>query len=318
MTKGKKVNQNAGENTRTANRDNLSERRGNSVGVRAMLIMLRILGVNRTCEYVWFVALFYALFDKTARRQASYYIRHRFPNDGPLRHFYHIWALFTSQGQALVEAAAVSLGKVTIRETGRKEAEELLARPEGLIMLCSHFGQWQGMMRVINLKGRPVHVLVRPDRNVNVDKFMAVKGIEDKINVISTESGMGGLLDVYDALMKGDTVCMMGDRSRENESLAIDFLGEEAHFPVAAFMMSARTGAPVIPVFSHREKRHKQMHVSFLEAIYAPQGAGRGRERLRGSLERYVRELERMTSEHPFEYYLYENIWHKEQADGEE
>ena len=106
--------------------DNLSERRGNTLGVKAMLIMLKILRVNRTCEFVWAVTLFYVLFDHVARRRASYYIRHRFPNDNWLQHWYHIWALFTSQGQALVEAAAARSGQITIEEIGRDKVEEVV------------------------------------------------------------------------------------------------------------------------------------------------------------------------------------------------
>lgn len=294
--------------------DNLCDRRGNTLGVKAMLIMLKILRVNRTCEFVWAVTLFYMLFDHVARRRASYYIRHRFPDDNWLQHWYHIWALFTSQGQALVEAAAVRSGQITTEEIGRDKVEEVVKNPQGMILLCSHFGQWQGMMRVICLTNRPVHILVRPDRNVNVDKFMAAKEIQTKIHVISTESGMGGLLDVYDALMNGDTVCMMGDRCRENDSVELDFLGEKAHFPVAAFLMSARTGSPVIPVFSHRASRHKRMIVHFYEPIYVSGTGGRTRERLLPEVEKYVRTLENMVKQSPFEYYLYENIWNTEEG----
>ena len=294
--------------------DNLSERRGNTLGVKAMLLMLRILRLKRTCEFVWFVTLFYVLFDHVARRRASYYIRHRFPNDNWLQHWYHIWALFTSQGQALIEAVAIRDGQTTIREIGREMVEEVVKNPEGMILLCSHYGQWQGMMRVISLTNRPVHILVRPDRNVNVDKFMAAKEIQTHINVISTESGMGGLLDVYDALMNGDTVCMMGDRCRENESVEVDFLGGKANFPVAAFMMSARTGAPVIPVFSHREDCHATTVVHFYDPIYVNNAKGRTRERLQPAVEQYVKILEDMAMKSPFEYYLYENIWTTEEG----
>ena len=295
--------------------DNLSERRGNTLGVKAMLLMLRILRLKRTCEFVWVITLFYVLFDHVARRRASHYIRHRFPNDNRLQRLYHIWALFTSQGQALVEAVAVRDGQTKIREIGREMVEEVVKRPEGMILLCSHYGQWQGMMRVISLTNRPVHILVRPDRNVNVDKFMAAKEIQMHINVISSESGMGGLLDVYEALMNGDTVCMMGDRCRENESVEVDFLGGKAKFPVAAFLMSVRTGAPVIPVFSHREDCHMTTVVHFYDPIYVDHAKGRTRERLQPAVEQYVKILEDMAMKSPFEYYLYENIWTTEEGE---
>lgn len=291
----------------------LSETRGKKTGVKIMLLMLKIMGVNRACEFCWVISLFYVLFDRTARKCASYYLERRFPACGPFRRFYHTWAMFTSQGQALIEAAASSSGQMTIVRRGYEHMEEALAQPNGVILVCSHFGQWQGMMRTIDIRNRPAHLLIRPDRNANVDKFMAVNDIKEHIHIISSESEMGGILDAYNALLQGDVVCMMGDRCRENESARIPFLGASARFPLAAFLLSSRTGAPVIPIFAYRERRHRQMTICFLDPIL-PAGRRIRREELRPKVELYVAELEKMALEHPYECFIFENIWSKEES----
>lgn len=290
----------------------LSETRGKKAGVKTMLLMLKIMGVNRACEFCWLISLFYVLFDRTARKCASYYLARRFPNCGPFRRFFHTWAMFTSQGQALIEAAASSSGQMQIVKLRYDRMERALAQPHGVILVCSHFGQWQGMMRTIDIRNRPAHLLIRPDRNANVDKFMAVNDIRKHIHVISTESEMGGILDAYNALLQGDVVCMMGDRCRENESVRIPFLGASARFPLAAYLLSARSGAPVIPIFAFREKRHRQMTIHFLEPI-PPADRRTRREDLRPKVEIYVSELEKMAREHPYECFIFENIWSEEE-----
>ena len=88
--------------------ENLSDSRGNALGIRIFLLLLRIMGVNRTCELVWVVTFFYVCFDRKARLAARPYLRHRFPGAGAVRLFFHTWALFTSQGQAIVERAAMT------------------------------------------------------------------------------------------------------------------------------------------------------------------------------------------------------------------
>ena len=296
-----------------AMKQELSETRGKKTGVTIMLLMLKILGVNRTCEFCWFISLFYVLFDRTARKCASYYLSRRFPGSGLFRRFFHTWAMFTSQGQALIEAIASSSGRMQLVKRGYDRMEKELTQPHGVILLCSHFGQWQGMMRAIDIRNRPAHLLIRPDRNTNVDKFMAINDIREHIHIISAESEMGGILDAYNALLQGDVVCMMGDRSRENESARIPFLGASARFPLAAFLLSARSGAPVIPIFAFREKRHRQMTVCFLEPIPPAENRTR-REELRTKAELYVAELEKMAREHPYECFIFENIWNEEES----
>ena len=124
---------------------------------------------------------------------------------------------------------------------------------------------------------------------------------------------MGGILDAYNALLQGDVVCMMGDRCRENESARIPFLGASARFPLAAFLLSSRTGAPVIPIFAYRERRHRQMTICFLDPIL-PAGRRIRREELRPKVELYVAELEKMALEHPYECFIFENIWSEEES----
>jgi len=289
---------------------NLSDSRGNAAGIRFFLILLRITGVNRACEFVWAITLFYALFDRKARRAAEPYLNRMYPEAGAWKRFYHTWALFTSQGQAMLERAAMGMGMLEWEFAGRELSEQLMDRPGGFILLTSHFGAWNAIMGGLNSARKPVKILVTPDRNLNVDKTAILKHVNIPVEIISTASPMGGLLDVTDAIGRGEIVCIMGDRCLEGEGIEMEFLGQKALFPGAAFHLAARTGCPVLPLFAVRVRKHRFFRAEYGPVI-RPEMKGRNRLQLKPYLEIYVRKLEALTRKYPHQNFLFEDIWQK-------
>lgn len=289
---------------------NLSDSRGNALGIRIFLFLLRIMGVNRTCEVVWPVTFFYVCFDRKARLAALPYLKRRFPEAGKIRLFFHTWALFTSQGQAIVERAAMPLKMLTCRSVNQELCERLMDRKEGFIILTSHFGAWNAIMGRLNTARKPVNLLVTPDRNSNIDKTAVLKEVDMPVRIISTEAPMGGLLDVTDAIERGEIVCIMGDRCLEGEGIRTEFLGETALFPSAAFHIASRTGCAVLALFAIREKRHTHFIAEYGPEIH-PEWKGRDRRSLKPYLDSYVKKLEQLCRKYPHQCFLFENIWEK-------
>lgn len=292
----------------TPNRKNLSDSRGNALGIGIFLFFLHMLGVNRTCELVWLISFFYALFDRKARRAASHYLKRRFPGAGRIAMFRHTWALFTNQGQALIETRAMGAGRLAWRFENGGMIRKLIEGEQGFILLSSHFSCWQALIGGLGEFRRPVNLLVTPDANLNVDKFVAAGELHVPVRVISTLEAMGGLVDAADALERGEVVCMMGDRCFEGEGAHVEFLGEEAVFPYAAFYLAARCSCPVLPLFAVRERAHTSFIVHYGNATF-PKLSGRRRSDLTPYVREYVSELENMANLHPYRCFLFENIW---------
>ena len=288
--------------------ENLSDSRGNAFGIRFFLLMLKILGINRTCEFVWVIALFYTCFDRKAREAAKPYLSHRFPGAGRFAMFRHTWALFTSQGQALVESAAMIRKGLQWDFIDEELSERLMDQEKGFLLLTSHFGAWNAIMGGLHVARKPVNILVTPDRNANVDKTLALTGLKNPVRIISTKSAMGGLIEVFDAIERGEIVCMMGDRCLEGEGIEVEFLGGRARFPSAAFYLAARCGCAVLPLFAVRTHRHTRF-----AALYGPEMRpvlkGRKRGALQPYLEIYVRKLEELSRKYPYQCFLFEDIW---------
>lgn len=287
---------------------NLSDSRGNALGIVLLKGMMYFPGLHFTSSFIWVISFFYLLFDRKSRTAAAYYLQHRFPGDGRVKRFYHTWALFTSQGQSLLQAFALKIGKCDFELQHFERYKSVIADgTQGAIFLCSHFGSWQGMMGMINHFDRKIYILARPDRNRNVNKNMAVAGLEDKIGWISTESDMGGLLEAYEVLCSGNLLCIMGDRSMENDGVKVPFLGGEATFPLAAFQLAAQAQVPVFPVFAFRSAGCGRITLDIMEPIL-PGTAGR-RKKCVGELMKYTAVLESMAEKYPYECYIFENIW---------
>ncbi len=291
-----------------AQTENLSDSRGSAFGIRCFLLMLRILGTNRTCEFVWVIALFYTCFDRKARMAARPYLSHRFPGAGPLAMFYHTWALFTSQGQALVENAAMIRKKLRWKFVDEELSERLMDQEKGFILLTSHFGGWNAIMGGLHVARKPVNILVTPDRNLNVDKTLALSGLKNPVRIISTQSDMGGLIEVFDAIERGEIVCIMGDRCLEGEGVELEFLGGKAKFPTAAFYIASRTGCAVLPLFAIRTRRHTEFS-AFYGPELRPELKSRKRTDLIPYLEVYVRKLEDFSRKYPYQCFIFEDLW---------
>ncbi|MFA6292490.1 MAG: hypothetical protein WC637_11945 [Victivallales bacterium] len=291
----------------------LSATRGNSFGIGFFRLLLKLGGLNRACEFVWFIALFYVLFDRKARRSAMPYLRHRFPNAGLFRLWFYAYRLMVSQGQSLLEAAAVNNGiKYSVSSENESELRDLIFKSErGIILMISHFGPWQASMPTILNYGRNVTVVVQRDQNVNVDKMMALKNSGLTINTVYTDDFTGGILDAMYAIERGDMVCIMGDRCREKDGLPIDFLGEPARFPLAGFYLAAKCACPVVPMFVFRNRRHDSLLFHFGKAI-RPEcqvKSSHRRESLCPYIAAYVAELEAASLRFPFQSYIFEDVW---------
>ncbi len=290
--------------------DNLSDTRGNALGIRIFLFLLKWIGINRTCELVWPVALFYALFDRRAAVATAPYIRHRFPDAGRLGRFYHRWAIYVSQGQALIERVAERRGFIRWNAENQELSDRMMAHPDGFLILTSHFGVWHSLMGFLDDSTHPVNIMMKPDRNIHVDKTGRSIGLPVNGNIISTLSPMGGLPEAFEALERRELVCIMGDRCFEDRGIPVRFLGEDALFPTAAFFLAARTRSPILPLFGFRTHRHRTLTASYGPLLH-PEMKGRSRESLRPWIEQYVRRLEELAQRYPHQCFIFEDIWNK-------
>ena len=57
---------------------NLSDSRGNALGIVLLKGMMYFPGLRFTGFFIWVISFFYLLFDRKSRAAAAYYLQHRF------------------------------------------------------------------------------------------------------------------------------------------------------------------------------------------------------------------------------------------------
>lgn len=285
----------------------LSETRGSRKGIEFFRIWYRIWGYKHTVVMIWFITFFYMLFDREAGRRVAPYIRHRFPGANLLARLKHTWFIFAHQGMALLRHEMYDeLGVEYEAVYDSEEARSVDFLSSAAVILNSHFGPWQLTMRGIAPDKNKINVWALPDPGGKVDKMKKFASTREDIRQI--DSGMNNLFVLQQALENDECITMMGDRNYEEFPMEVDFLGEKAYFPIAAFYLAARRKCPLICIFS---RPYEGKYVLEICEVMYPEMKGRNREQLRPCLEKYTKHLEKLCMEYPYDCFSMCDHWSK-------
>lgn len=288
----------------------LSDTRGAKFGIKFFRFWYRTWGYSHTKVMVWFVTFFYALFDLDARKKVAPYLRHRFPNSNIFSRLRHTWFLFAHQGMSLLRQEMYEeLGCKYQVIYDSEEAKKIRFSETATVVVYSHFGPWQVMMRNIAHHENAVNIMAQPDKNTEVDKMKSFFNNNSVNTIRQIAPTPGSLMLLQQALEKNEFVTMMGDRNFEEFPLEVQYLGAKAYFPVAAFYLAARMNCPLICIFAHL---HNDEYVLEFCDVMHPKMNGRDREQLRPYLEKYTQHLERLCMEYPYDCFSMFNHWSQE------
>lgn len=287
-----------------------AKKRGNRLGFWFFRMALRGTGLRGAYGLLYPVCLHYLLFDREAVRSALPYLRRRFPEAGRLRRLGQIYRLFLSQGRQLIDRFAVLSGAVPFHFTLHGSGP--CGPPDtGLVLLTAHVGNWQAALTTLGHLDRPVHLVMRPEDNAAVQRALRLGVNTGHLRVISAESHLGGVVEILNALKRGEVVSFMGDRPFDFETLPVRFLGDEARFPVGPFQIAAAAGCPMQILLCARTgyRRYRVDTSHRLAPVYKP-GIPR-RIQLQAWMQQYADSLEGFVRDHPFQCFLFADVWRR-------
>ena len=287
---------------------NLSATRGNRLGIGIFKLLLNCGGYRISLVLAKIVTWFYAQFDRTAFSVASEYLKLRFPEDadnrGKMKKHFHrqIFQL----AKMLIVSYRMGSGKSLPLE---EENAEYIPSEGGVVFVLAHYGCWQASMELLNRRDdHTVNIMARPDHNINMDKFQAVRKKHD-FKVISTEGFSGGLIEASAALERGEAVIVMGDRAVDGTAgILTDYLGGKIELPLSPWMIAARNNVPAIPVFIEFREKPDRIVIRYCKPIVFPEQARRIRpEELRTGTEQYAKYLEEAAMKSPYNVFRFGN-----------
>ncbi len=288
-----------------------ARRRGNALGFWFFKISLRCFGLRGAYGLLYIVCTHYLLFDRAATGAALAYVRHRFPGHGRVRRLFDVHRLFVSQGRNLIDRFYLisGAGRFNTRVEGVERVRELLAAGRGLVLVTAHVGNWQTCMAFLDAFDRKVNLVMRPEDNPAVQDSLRISLESGRLGIISPEGYLGGVVEMMNALRRGEIVSLMGDRSYGFSPRVVQFLGDRAWMASGAYHVAAMAGSPVVVLLSAKTGlRDYEVGVAAVsEPSYRP-GSPKA-DQLGAWVQEFAHTLERYLDRHPYQCFLFDDIW---------
>jgi predicted LPLAT superfamily acyltransferase len=252
------------------------------------------------------------------RRQygmAGYWRRLR-PGMGGVGILLLCWRHFASFGRILCDRLLVYLRPHQYGFTfeGGDRLRAAVAGPEGCILLSAHVGNWElsGFWLKNLTKGEhPVYVVMVREDLPRVQSFVDERMRGSHITVIDPHDGLGASVAINGALRDGHTVCMLGDRVFGGQaSLAVDFMGGKALFPLGPFQAAAISGVPIFASFLIKTGlRSYLLRVDRPWRIRLPARGPQRDAAIAAAVRRWARRLELEVRRQPFQWHNFFEFW---------
>lgn len=216
---------------------------------------------------------------------------------------------FKNLGRSLMEVCRLYHGRgedviANIELRGRENYEAARAKGKGLIFLTGHCGNWELLaLAFSSIFGEGMSVVARRQNNPFLNRMVERMRMSYDSRVIYKQGALKGILS---ALKKGELVGILADQAVFSEDGAlIDVMGRKAWASKAPVVIAQKSGAPLIPIFIHREGE-RQVITFYPEHRFSGDMSDEAIKKETQALSRYV---ENFVVAHPTQWYWVHRRW---------
>lgn len=210
--------------------------------------------------------------------------------------------------QVVIDKFAMYAGKhFNIEIVGNEHFLALASREEGFVQLSAHVGNYEIAGYSLVAEKKRFNALVFGGEKASVMKNRNKMFANTNINMIGIDADMSHLYEINSALANGEIVSMPGDRIFGSEkSIETDLLGATAHLPAGPFRVATMRGLDCLAV-NVMKTGAKSYRIYVSPLIYNKQAPRP--EQVRGLADSYARELERIITMYPEQWYNFFEFW---------
>jgi predicted LPLAT superfamily acyltransferase len=229
--------------------------RGGRWGIWFFITALRVLGLRLTYALSVPPAIYFSFVSPDVPATMDYHRR----VFGPLPLWKRRWLVFRhffAFGQALIDRTAILAGMTkhfSFTFDGEVNLRAAAAEGKGVLLLTAHVGNWEAAGQLLTRLQIPVNVTGFDKESPEVRALLNGAG-KANFKLIPLTGSATDAIQLVAALRRGEAVAMLGDRAYGSPSAKVQFLGATASMPIGAYVMAAIAGAPLVHVFSLREK----------------------------------------------------------------
>lgn len=224
-----------------------------------------------------------------------------------------LWRHVFTFGHTILDRVFLLTGRLDgydIRVQGLEHVRRHVEAGRGCVLLGSHLGSFE-VLRAVADRGCPVPVkaLMYEENAARANEVFNTLNPGRPADVIRI-GGPGALLEVKEALDRGELVGILGDRIVSGEKVvAADFLGGQALLPAGPVVLASVLKAPVVLFFGvHRGPRRYEVRFEpFAERVVLERGA-RGAD-VAAWVRRYAAALEAACRADPYNWFNFYDFW---------
>ncbi|MRI00800.1 lipid A biosynthesis acyltransferase [Kriegella sp. EG-1] len=280
--------------------------RGNLLGYKIYIFVLKNFGVNGAYTLLHFIVLYYFLFSWRGSKAIYQYFRKRLGYSW-LKSIGSIYKNYYKLGQTLSDRVTVSTGfKDVFKYThdGIEKIDNLLQKKQGGILISGHVGNFE--ISHYFLENRytinKISMVTTEAEQKNIQEYLAKMSMDTALELILVKEDMSHIFEIHAALDKGGLVVITGDRFLPGAKyLTENFMGAPAKFPLGPFRLASRLKVPVLFVYVMKGKKRNYQ-------LYARQAQAKGRD-AQALLKEYTESMEWVLEKYPIQWFNYFDFW---------
>ena len=262
------------------------------------------------------ITLYYLLANGSARRASSSYLgrvlgrRVRWPD--VYRHIHRFAATVLDRVYFLQERS----DQFEMASTGADAIHAPLDRGEGVMLVGAHLGSFEALRATAQGRGARVAMLMYEDNARLINATLAAVAPQAQLHTIALGRA-GAMLALRHWLDDGGLAGLLADRtlpghSPRSRTLWLDFLGQPARFSDGPFRLAALLRRRVVFMAGlyHGANRYELRFVELANfRADAATDAADVDQRVREALQRYVKLLESLCLESPYNWFNFFDFW---------
>lgn len=211
----------------------------------------------------------------------------------------------------------VSLSPEAIRRLVRTESVEhldrALAQGRGAIAVTAHVSNWDILAAAAAVRGYVVNAVTEELPGSRFNSLVIQSRERIGMRVIPLASS-GAVRAIMRALGRNEVVALASDLYRGDHGVRVTFFGRPLSFPAGPAAIALRTGAPLVPVWVHREPDNR-----YVAEVEAPLEVSRGGDHTRDlqlTTQRIAQFFERIIRRTPDQWFVFLPLWHDGPPEG--
>ena len=186
----------------------------------------------------------------------------------------------------------------------RERLDECLRAGKGIILVGSHFGNWELMAAAGAVAGYKISAVARPLDDPTLEEIVRDIRESSGLQIISRRTSA---LAIVRKLKRNEIVGILADQNTRRENVFVDFFGVKAATTPGPAMLALRTGAALVPAFMIREA-HGKHRLIIEDPVEIARTGDREADAIAATQE-CVKVLEKYVRKYPSQWFWVHRRW---------